>query len=89
LERLVFVRSRDSFAKWLRDLALLADEFALIPAHYDAPVLISSHILEQLAESIETRPWAPDHGSWQFLARLDDLLLRYGLVPASPTTPEH
>jgi len=89
LERLVFVRSRESFAKWLRDLALLADEFALIPAHYDAPVLISSHILEQLAESIETRPWAPDHGSWQFLARLDDLLLRYGLVPASPTTPEH
>jgi len=89
LERLVFVRARHSFVEWLRDLALLADEFALIPAHYDAPVLISSQILEQLAESIETRPWAPDHGSWQVLARLDALLLRYGLVPASPTTPEH
>jgi hypothetical protein len=89
LERLVFVRARHSFVAWLRDLALLADEFALIPSHYDAPVLISSHILEQLAESIETRPWAPDHGSWQVLARLDALLLRYGLVPASPTTPEN
>jgi len=89
LERLVFVRARHCFVQWLRDLALLADEFVLIPAHYDAPVLISSQILEQLAESIETRPWAPDHGSWQLLAKLDALLLRYGLVPASPTTPEN
>ena len=89
LERLVFVRARESFVKWLRDLGSLADEFALIPAHYDAPVLISSHILEQLAESIETRPWAPNDGSWQILAKLDDLLLRYGLVPASPTTPDN
>jgi hypothetical protein len=89
LERLVFVRARHSFVQWLRDLALLADEFVLIPAHYHAPVLISSHIQEQLAESIETRPWAPDHGSWQLLARLDALLLRFGLVPASPTTPKN
>ena len=71
LEISVFVRFRHSFVQWLRVLALLADEFALNPAHSDAPVLISSHILEQLAESIETRPWAPDHGSWQLLTRLD------------------
>jgi len=89
LERLVFVRARSSFVNWLRDLAFLADEFVLIPAHYDAPVLISSHILEELADSIETSPWAPDHGSWQVLASLDDLLLRYGLVPESTTTPEN
>lgn len=89
LERLVFVRARDSFVKWLRDLSSLAEEFALIPAHYDAPVLISRLNLEQLAESIETCHWAPDDGSWQILAKIDDLLLRYGLVPASPTTPEN
>jgi hypothetical protein len=86
---LVFVRARDSFVKWLRDLSSLAEEFALIPAHYDAPVLISSLNLEQLAESIETCNWAPNAGSWQILAKIDDLLLRYGLVPASPTTPEN
>lgn len=89
LERLVFVRARHSFVEWLRDLASLAEDFALIPAHYDAPILISSHTLQQLAEFIETRPWAPDDGSWQLLAKLDALLLRYGLVPASPTTPEN
>jgi hypothetical protein len=44
----------------------------------------SSHVLEQLAESIETRPWAPEHGSWQLLARLDALLFRYRLVAGIP-----
>lgn len=86
LERLVFVRARLSFVQWLQALASLADEFALIPAHYDAPVLITSGNLHQMAESIENRPWAPDDGSWQSIAKLDTLLLRFGLVPASPTT---
>ena len=36
-----------------------------------------------------SRPWAPEHASWQLLARLDALLFRYRLVPASPTIPEN
>ncbi len=31
-----------------------------------------------------SRPWAPEHGSWQLLARLDALLFRYRLVAGIP-----
>jgi hypothetical protein len=89
LERLVFVRARDPFLAWLRTLAALADSFILIPAHYHAPVPMSSQHLADLADSLEQRDWAPDQGSWRILAVIDRLLLRWGLVPPAGSPPSH
>lgn len=84
LERLVFPRSRTALVAWLRQLAALPGLRSLVPAHYDAPVAISAAQLEQLAEELEGRDWAPSQGSWGLLASIDQLLLRLGLVPAEP-----
>jgi hypothetical protein len=40
--------------------------------------------LEALAERLEGRAWAPDGGSWAYLAGIDRALLRLGLVPENP-----
>jgi hypothetical protein len=37
-----------------------------------------------LAQAIESRPWAPEEGIWAYLAQLDALLLRSGVVPEQP-----
>jgi hypothetical protein len=37
-----------------------------------------------LASAFEQRPWAPDQGNWGYLANLDALLLRTGVVPSEP-----
>ena len=38
--------------------------------------------LAQLAEAFETRQWAPSEGNWDYLASIDRLLLRTGVVPS-------
>lgn len=88
LERLVFVRARGSFVTWLRTLAATADQFTVIPAHYSAPIAVSSQYLFELADHLESRPWAPDQGSWQTLAMIDHLLLRFGVVPTASEAQE-
>jgi hypothetical protein len=55
-----------------------------VPAHYDAPVPCSPEQLLQLAEALEQRHWAPDQGDWRYLAGIDALLLRSGVVPERP-----
>ena len=75
---------RTALLAWIRELAALEGVRWLIPAHYDAPVAISAERLEQLAQALEERPWAPSEGSWALLASIDQLLLKLGLVPAEP-----
>ena len=84
LERLVFPRARTALVAWLRQLGELEGVRWLVPAHYDAPVAITPAQLQDLAEELERRDWAPDDGSWTLLASIDALLLRLGLVPAEP-----
>jgi hypothetical protein len=38
--------------------------------------------LQALADQLQQRQWAPDSGSWQLLARIDQLLLKTGVVPS-------
>jgi hypothetical protein len=40
--------------------------------------------MQQLAEAIEQRAWAPSEGNWAYLAGIDRLLLRTGVVPEQP-----
>ena len=84
LERLVFPRVRPQLLAWLRELADLPELRWLVPAHYDAPVAIDGAQLRRLADELESRPWAPSHGSWQLLAGIDRTLVRSGLVPGEP-----
>ena len=84
LERLVFPRSRASLVSWIRELAQLAPLSWLIPAHYEAPIPCTNETLEQLAASLEARPWAPGDGSWQTLAAIDQTLLNLRVVPEQP-----
>ncbi|MEB3307832.1 MAG: DUF4336 domain-containing protein [Cyanobacteriota bacterium] len=84
LERLVLPRCRQALLTWLRSLADAAEFRWLIPAHYSAPVPCDGEVLRRLASSIESRPWAPDQGSWSTLARIDETLRRLGVVPEDP-----
>jgi hypothetical protein len=81
LERLVFPRQRQALLGWIRSLAALGEVRWLVSAHYDAPLPISAQQLQDLADGLEARPWAPDGGSWGFLASIDRTLVRLGLVP--------
>ena len=84
LERLVFPRARQALIDWIGELAQLEGICALVGAHYEAPVAVDSHTLELLAQQLMQRPWAADGGSWELLARIDQALLRWGLVPERP-----
>ena len=87
LERLVFPRARAVLLRWLRQLASGPNASELrwvVPAHYDAPVPASAEAIAELADGIEARPWATDAGNWAYLARLDQLLLKAGVVPERP-----
>jgi hypothetical protein len=84
LERLVFPRARDPLLAWLRQLSRWGDIRWVVPAHYAAPIRCSAEQLAQLADGIEGRPWAVDDGNWAYLANLDRLLLRSGVVPEKP-----
>ena len=84
LERLVFPRARAALLAWLRQLAQLSETRWLIPAHYEAPLVCSPELLLDLATRIEQRAWAPDQRSWAYLASLDRLLLKLGVVPRDP-----
>lgn len=84
LERLVFPRARAALLSWLGQLAALEGIRWLVPAHYDAPLACSPEQLRQLVVALEARPWAPDQRSWAYLASLDRLLLRLGVVPEVP-----
>ena len=84
LERLVLPRTRAALLRWLRQLAQQQELRWLVPAHYEAPVPCDGPALAALAEAIECRPWAPDQGSWRYLAGIDSTLLKLGVVPAEP-----
>ena len=84
LERLVFPRAQEVILRWLCQLAQLQELRWLVPAHYDAPVPVSPEQMQQLAEAIEQRAWAPSEGNWAYLAGIDRLLLRTGVVPEQP-----
>jgi hypothetical protein len=84
LERLVFPRCQKELLSWIRTLAAQPELRWLVPAHYEAPLACSSERLEALAAELEERPWAPDSGSWAYLAGIDRALLRFGLVPNQP-----
>ena len=84
LERLVFPRAQALLLAWLRQLAALTELRWLVPAHYDAPVPCTPDHLRHLADSLESRPWAPSEGDWAYLASIDRLLLRSGVVPEHP-----
>jgi len=84
LERLVFPRCRSALLAWLQELASFQEVRWLIPAHYEAPVPCSPHALGQLANDLKQRAWAPQSGSWTFLAGIDRRLLQLGLVPQEP-----
>ena len=88
LERLVFPRCQAALVAWIRALAAQEELRWLVPAHYDAPLPCSGERLEALAASLEARPWAPDGGSWAYLAGIDRALLRLGLVPDRPEIGE-
>jgi hypothetical protein len=81
LERLVFPRQRTALLAWLRRLAAQEGIRWLVPAHYAAPVPMDGAGIAALADALEGRPWAPDEGSWAFLAGIDQALVRSGLVP--------
>jgi hypothetical protein len=70
--------------RWLEQLAGLADLRWVVPAHYDAPVPLSADDLTTLLDRMRSRSWAPADGDWAYLARLDALLLRAGVVPDQP-----
>ena len=84
LERLVFPRAQVVLLRWLEQLAGLADLRWVVPAHYDAPVPLSADDLTTLLDRMRSRSWAPADGDWAYLARLDALLLRAGVVPDQP-----
>ena len=84
LERLVFPRCRGALVDWIERLAQLPDLRWLIPAHYEAPVPCDGARLADLAQQLLSRPWAPEQENWATLARLDQTLLRLGLVPRDP-----
>lgn len=81
LERLVLPRRRAALLGWLRGMASAAELRWLVPAHYGAPLPCTAADLARLADAIETRPWAPDSGSWSYLAGIDRTLVRLGVVP--------
>lgn len=81
LERLVFPRSREALVRWIENLAKLEGIRRLISAHHEAPVDCSPAMLNTLARQLEHRPWARNDGSWDLLAKIDQTLLRLGVVP--------
>jgi hypothetical protein len=81
LERLVFPRFRGELLEWIRRLADLGEVRWLVPAHYKAPVPMTPARLRSLADSLESRPWAPSEGSWSALAGIDRRLQDWGVVP--------
>ena len=84
LERLVFPRTQALIVAWVRQLARLEELRWVVPAHYEAPVPCSPDQLNQLAEVLEQRCWAPSEGNWSYLAGIDQALLRFGVVPERP-----
>ena len=84
LERLVLPRARQALLGWLDEVAGLASMRWLVPAHYSAPLAFTPEIANVFKEELLQRPWAPDQGSWDFLAGIDTTLLRYKLVPPDP-----
>jgi len=82
LERLVFPRSRGALIAWLQSLAADGSIRQLVAAHFAAPMPCTASTLQALADQLQQRQWAPDSGSWQLLARIDQLLLKTGVVPS-------
>jgi hypothetical protein len=81
LEKLVFPRARSLLLNWLDSLPRYNSSLRLIPAHYDAPIMLPADCLDAFKQSLAVRAWAPDDGSWQFLSRIDSTLRDWHLVP--------
>ena len=84
VERLVFPRHRALLVTWIRQLASRHSVRWLVPAHYEACIATSPESLQLLADGIEARQWAPNHGAWSLLAMIDTTLVRWGVVPTEP-----
>lgn len=84
LERLVLVRAKQKFIDWLLTIAEHKGIKQLIGAHYDAPVVITPENLKLYAQFIRAREWAPSEGQWSTLAAIDEVLVRWKVVPSSP-----
>jgi hypothetical protein len=84
LERLVFPRCQQALLSWVDSLAELEGLRWLVAAHYDAPVPCQADTLRTLASALRCRDWAANTGSWALLARIDQTLLRLGVVPEEP-----
>jgi hypothetical protein len=82
LERLVFVRAKQTYLDWLRTLGKQRSITNLISAHYSAPQPISPFSLDRYREYIETTEWAPSNGSWKLLAAIDRTLIQLRVVPS-------
>ena len=82
LERLVFVRSKQSYLDWLRSLSKQTSIQNLISAHYSAPQSIKANSLARYADYINAIEWAPSQGSWQLLASIDQALVKLRIVPS-------
>lgn len=81
LERLVLVRARETFVKWLQDIAALDDVRQMIGAHYDPLKGLHSEAFGTYAAALGVGEWAPSDGSWQTLASIDATLVKLGVVP--------
>jgi hypothetical protein len=81
LERLVFVRAKQFYLDWLRTLAKQTTIKSLISAHYSGHQSICCNDLDCYADYIEATDWAPSQGSWQLLADIDKVLIRFRVVP--------
>jgi len=82
LERLVFVRAKQSYLDWLRSLSKQTSIKNLISAHYSAPQSIEANSLDLYADYIDATEWAPSQGSWQLLASIDQALIMLRIVPS-------
>ena len=60
------------------------DGLGLVGTDVNSGVLRFAFGISELADGIEARPWAADAGNWAYLARLDQLLLKAGVVPERP-----
>ena len=84
LERLVFPRTQSLIVAWVRQLAGLEELHWVVPAHYEALVPCNPDQLNELADELQQRFWAPSEGNWSYLAGIDQALLRLGVVPEQP-----
>ncbi len=81
LEELVFPRHRQRMAAWLAEVAALGVQ-RVVPAHFDAPVVVGDDTLAELARAWEAGPAHTGADDRQLLRRFNTRLEGLGVVPA-------